>query len=138
MANIYYTQGKVGQLSGSFQWGTTVMNVALLNSSYSTSSALSHSAWSHVSASEISGTGYTAKGTPIAGIGTGSETNSHGSVSATNTAWAASTITANWAVVYATATSLLVGAYDFGGSQTTSTGTFTISWHSSDGVLTLS
>lgn len=134
MANVYFTNGKVGQLDGSFQWGTTAFKVMLL-SNYTPN--VSQSVYTNISASETTGTGYTAGGAALGTQSVSSQSNSHASVDAPDTSWSGSSITAAWAVIWATATSKLVGAYDFGGPQTTSSGTFTISWHSSDGILTL-
>lgn len=137
MANMYFTQGKVGQLDGTFVWGTTVMKAALMSSTYTP--ALAQSVWTGISGSEMTGTGYTAGGSILAGVAVSSESNSHASVSANNVAWTGSTlVNVAWGIIYATVSGRLVGAYDFGGNNTTSNGTFSISWHSSDGILTLS
>lgn len=136
MANMYFTNAKVGQLGGSFVWGTTVMKAALMSSTYTP--AMAQSLWSLISGSEMTGTGYTAGGSILAGVAVASQSNSKASVSATNVAWTGSTlVNVAWGVIYATASGALVGAYDWGGNQSTSNGTFSISWHSSDGILVL-
>lgn len=59
---------------------------------------------------------------------------------AADVAWSASTITARYAVIYyatgIAATSLLIGYVDFGADQSSSSGTFQITWNAS-GIFTI-
>jgi hypothetical protein len=59
---------------------------------------------------------------------------------AADTAWSASTITARYAVIYyatgTAGTSLLIGYVDFGADQSSSSGTFQITWNAS-GIFTI-
>lgn len=135
MANMYYNFGKVGQFDGTFNWGTTVMKCALMSSNYTP--AASHSLYTVISGSESTGTGYTAGGATLGTVSVTSQTTSAAFVDVPDVSWASSTVTAAWAVIYASVSGRLVGAYDFGGSNTTNNGTFSISWHSSDGILKL-
>ena len=59
---------------------------------------------------------------------------------AADTAWTTSTITARYAVIYfasgTASTSLLIGYIDFGADQSSSSGTFQITWNAS-GIFTI-
>ena len=59
---------------------------------------------------------------------------------AADTSWSASTITARYAVIYfasgTASTSLLIGYVDFGADQSSSSGTFQITWNAS-GIFTI-
>ena len=89
---------------------------------------------------EVTGTGYTAGGATL-----GSKTLDYTAgtnvikFDAADVSWAASTITARYAVIYddtpaTDATKPLLGYVDFGADQSTSNGTFTITWDAA-GIL---
>lgn len=124
--------------SKKIDWLNDTIKVALLTSSY-TPNQNTHQYFSDVSANEVSGTGYTAGGVTL-----GSKTAVQSTVTMTfsgaNASWSASTITARYAVIYDStpgtgATDPLVAYVDFGADQSSSSGTFTISW-SGSGIFT--
>lgn len=123
-----------------FDWLSDTMKVALLTSSY-TPSQDTHKLWSEVDSRETSGTGYTAGG---ATLGSKTMTYTAGTnvimFDAADVSWTTSAITARYAVVYkagtAAATSPLMGYVDFGATQTSSAGTFTITW-AAGGIFTI-
>jgi hypothetical protein len=91
---------------------------------------------------EVSGTGYTAAGATLANKAL---TYTGGTnvimFDADDVAWTSSTITARYAVIYdatpaSDATRPLLGYIDFGADQTTSNGTFTITF-AAGGILTI-
>jgi hypothetical protein len=98
-----------------------------------------HQFWSDTT-NEITGTGYTARGQALANkaISYNSSTNTT-TLSADNPSWTSSTITAQVAVLYkdtgTNSTSPLLAYFDFGSSQISSAGTFTIVWNAS-GIAT--
>lgn len=130
MASLIYPSAKTTLLNGGFDLSGDSLMVCLLGSGYSYST--SHAAYSDVSGSEVSGTGYTAGGQALT-----SQSVSNGVFTAANSSWTNSTITASYAVIYdTTASNALVALIDFGGSQSDTSGTFTIQWNSS-GIIYL-
>lgn len=135
-----------GKLSASvfnkeIDFDSDTIKVALVTSSYSPSQD-NHDYWDDVVANEASGTGYTAGGATLANktvtydAGTNKTT-----FDADDVSWAASTITARYAVLYdstpgTNATRPLVAYVDFGSDQSSSSGTFTVSW-SASGIFTV-
>jgi hypothetical protein len=120
---------------------TNTMKVALVTSSY-TPNQDTHQYWSDVVANEASGTGYTATGATLASktIVYDGATNKT-TLDAADVSWAASTVTARYAVLYdatpgTDATRPLYCYVDFGSNQSSSAGTFTISW-SASGIMTV-
>lgn len=116
------------------------IKVALVTSSY-TPSQDTHDFFDDVVANEASGTGYTAGGATLASktvtydAGTNKMT-----LDAADVSWAASTITARYAVVYdatpgSDAARPLICYVDFGSDQSSSSGTFSVSW-SASGIVT--
>jgi len=89
---------------------------------------------------EVSGTGYTAGGAALGSksVNYDAATNTT-SLRAGATSWSGATFTARYAVVYkdtgSGSTSPLLGYVDFGGDETVSSGTFTITWDATDGVM---
>lgn len=117
------------------------IKVALVTSSY-TPNQDTHDYFDDVVANEASGTGYTAGG---ATLGSKTVTYDGGTnkttFDAADVSWAASTITARYAVIYdatpgSDATRPLIAYVDFGSNQSSSAGTFTISW-SASGIFTV-
>lgn len=119
-------------------WDTDTIKVALLGSGY-TPNQDAHDYWNDVSANEISGTGYTTGG---ATLGSKTATYDAGSntlkLDAADVVWSSSTLTARYAVIYVAtgtpSTSVLLGYVDFGTNESSSAGSFTITWHA-DGIL---
>jgi hypothetical protein len=110
---------------------TDTMRVALLTGHTPNQDA--HDFFNDVVANEITGTGYTARGAAL-----GSKTVTYDTASdqvrmdAADTTWTTSTLSATHAVVYkdtgTDATSPLMGLVDFGGTVSTTAGTFQITW----------
>lgn len=120
-------------------WDTDTIKVALVSSSY-TPNQDSHDYWDDVSSYEVTGTGYTAGGATLGSktVGYTSGTNVT-KFDAADVSWTSSTITARYAVVYlstgSSSTSPLIAYVDFGSDQSSSSGTFSISW-SASGIFT--
>lgn len=89
-----------------------------------------HTRWSDVSAYEISGTGYTAGGNTVVPTFTKDTTNHRLTIVFPTTTWTTSTLSATRAVCYKStgtaSTSPLVFQNDFGGTVSTTAGTFTL------------
>lgn len=119
---------------GKVMWTTDTIKFALGASTYTPLTA-SHQFWSDVNTNEVSGTGYTASG-----VTASSKTNTiSGSVvilDADDASWANSSVQARYAWIYGSASNILLGLVDFGSTQTTSNGTFLITW-STSGILNL-
>lgn len=118
---------------------TDTIKVALVSSSY-TPNQDSDDYWDDVSTYEISGTGYTAGGATLStkSVGYTSGTNVT-KFDADDVAWTSSTLTARYAVGYVAtgtaSTSALLFYVDFGSDQSSSSGTFTVTW-SASGIFT--
>lgn len=90
--------------------------------------------------SEVTGTGYTAGGAALSGKSVDyNATGNTTSLRASQTSWSTATFTARYAVIYkdtgSAATSPVLGWVDFGGDESVSSGTFTVIWDPTDGVL---
>jgi hypothetical protein len=120
-------------------WDTDTIKVALVTSSY-TPNQDTHDYWDDVSANEISGTGYSAGGATLANktVGYTAGTNVT-KFDGDDVSWTSSTLTARYAVVYLStgtpSTSPLIAYVDFATDQSSSSGTFTITW-SASGIFT--
>lgn len=122
-------------------WEGDTIKVALLTDSY-TPNQDAHDYFDDVSAYEVAnGNGYTTGGATI-----GNTTVSYNSGTNTTTfdgddvSWPASTITARYAVIYdstpgSASTNPLIAYVDFGSDQSSSSGTFSITW-SAQGIFT--
>jgi len=119
-------------------WATDTIKVALCTSSYSPDQD-NHQYFSSVT-NEVSGTGYTAGGAALSSklVNYDGTTNVM-SLRAGSTTWSSATFTTRYAVIYkdtgSAATSPLLGYVDFGGDESVSSGTFTITWDVTDGAL---
>lgn len=88
------------------------------------------------SGTEASGTGYTAGGYSFTGETVSYDTGTNEiRLNAENAVWSSSSFSAQYAVVYedtggASSTDPLISWVDFGGTETVSSGTFTIAWSS--------
>lgn len=118
---------------------TDTIKVALVSSSY-TPDQDAHDYWDDVSAYEVTGTGYTTGGATLASktVGYTSGTNVT-KFDAADVSWTSSTITARYAVIYLStgtaSTSPLIAYVDFGSNQSSSNGTFAITWDAA-GIFT--
>ncbi len=134
-----YTKLPAKLANKEIDWDTDTIKVALVTSSY-TPNQDTHDYWDDVSSNEATGTGYTAGGATLASKtitqddGTNKQT-----FDAADVSWTTSTITARYAVVYCStgtpSTSALLGYVDFGSNQSSSAGTFQITWNAS-GIFT--
>lgn len=128
-------------LNKEIDWGSDTIKVALVTSSY-TPSQDNHDYWDDVSSNEVAnGNGYTTGGATLANA---TVTYTGGTnvtkLDADDVSWTSSTITARYAVIYNTtpgsaATNPVIAYVDFGSDQSSSSGTFAISWDSA-GILT--
>ncbi len=92
-------------------------------------------------ATEASGTGYTAGGVTIASPSFSASGHVYTLTSGTNPSWATSTISAAYALIYdstpgTSSTNPVIGYVDFGGTVSSSGGTFTLTINGS-GLLTI-
>ena len=128
-SSLIYNGFKSGLMEAAFNLNASnTIKVALVNSL--TPNASSQAVWSDVSSTEVSGTGYTAGGQTITTAVSVTGTTAYFTLSADVT-WSSSTITATGAVIYdSTASNKLIAYVDFGGSQSSSNGNFTVSWSS--------
>ena len=120
-------------------WDTDTIKVALLTGH--TPAQDTHDFFNDVSANEITGTGYTAGGATL-----GTKTITYDTASdqirmdAADTTWTTSTLSATHAVVYkdtgTSTTSPVLGLVDFGGTVSTTAGTFQITWDAT-GILVI-
>lgn len=122
-------------------WVTDTIKTMLLTSSYAWNQDTNDFV-SVVNTNEISGTGYTAGGFTLASKSVTYDAPSNTlRLIAANAVWTSASFTARYGVVYkdtgTAATSPLLGYVDLGGSQTVTSGTFTIQWDATDGVLRL-
>jgi hypothetical protein len=134
--------GQYGATAGNrIDWVTDTIKVMLLTASY-TFDQDAHDFVNDANAFEITGTGYTATGLAL---GTKSVVYNGASntvrLIAANSVWTGASFTARYGVIYkdtgTASTSPLMGYVDLGGSQTVTSGTFTIQWDATDGVLRL-
>lgn len=138
----WYGKGLEGQYGTTsarrVDWVSDTINVALCASSY-TPDQDADDFFDDVS-NEISGPGYTAGGAALGtkSVNYDSATNTV-SLRAATTSWTSASFTARYAVIYKSTgtagTSPLLGYVDFGGDETVSSGTFSIAWDATDGVL---
>lgn len=111
----------------------------MLLAAYTPSSAHATMADVLAAATEASGTGYTAGGQALSGVSL-STSGSVTTLTCSNASWPSSTITAAFAVFYdaaggTNATNYPLVYWDFGGSQASAAGTFTLGI-SASGLLT--
>lgn len=140
----WYGQAFTGQYSATaarrVNWTGDTINVALCNSTYTPNQD------THVFFSDITNELTTAGGYTAGGAALGTKSVSYDAPSnetrliAAATAWTSASFTARYAIVYSAAggsaaTNALLGWVDFGGDETVASGTFTINWDATNGVL---
>lgn len=126
-----------GLIKKQIDWVNDTIKVALYTSSLvPDQNANSDWAASPYTSNEVSGTGYTAGGQALS-----SKTNVASTLkyvlSAANPSWTTATFTAAFAVIYDSTPASpknLIGYIDFGGSQTVTAGTFTITVDATNGL----
>lgn len=126
----------------SASWTADTINCALVTATY-TPAQDTDSFWSTPQANEITGTGYSAGGVTLGTKSIGAVTGTHEiPLIAANAVWTTASFTCRYAVVYRStgtaSTSPLLGWVDFGSNETVASGTFTVQWDASNGVLALS
>lgn len=132
MASKMYGQAILKAFNKEVDWDTDTIKVMLVSSSYSPNQD-THAYKSDVT-NEVSGTGYTAGGATLASKTATYDNSTNVTVlDAADTSWASSTITARYAVIYSDAggtdaQKVLLGYVDFGSDQSSSAGTFAITW----------
>lgn len=140
MASGIYNNYKVRMLgSGTMADldGDTI-KIALLTSSY-TPDFDAHDFFDDVSSNEVGASGtYSAGGATLSVTLTQDNTDNEGVFDATDVSWTSATITARYAVIYKSTgtpgTSPLIALIDFGTDQTSSSGTFTITF-AAEGII---
>ena len=140
---FWYGPAITGQYSSTaarrVDWATDTIKVALCTSSY-TPNQDTHVYYSDLTNEVASGGGYTTGGATLASKTTNydSATNTF-SLRAGATSWTTASFTARYAVLYKDtgtgSTSPLLGYVNFGGDETVTSGTFTITWDTTDGAL---
>lgn len=140
MANFVYTKAKVDFAKAAINLATDTLKFALLTSSY-TPNQDTDDVWATISGNEVSGTGYTAGGVTLASQAVAADNANHRmKFTAANPSWTSATITARYGVIYdpsATTANRLIALYDFGSNQTSTAGTFTVTFDATNGALTL-
>jgi len=140
VTHLVYGLGMDHMLDADIDWTADTIKVALLTAHSVDQDA--HDYFSDVVADEISGTGYTADGatlgTPTRGYTGGTNVLK---LDAVDTQWTSATFSATDATIYkdrggAQTADELISSIDFGGTESVSSGTFTLAWHS-DGIITL-
>ncbi len=141
MASVIYNSFKRDIANGSIDLDTDTIKVMLVTSSYA-ADIDAHTKRSDIT-NEVSGTGYSSGGSALTTkTMTANNTTDKGVFDADDVAWTTATITARGAVLYksrggASSADELICYIDFGSDQTSTAGTFTITW-SATGILTLS
>ena len=131
--------GQFGATAGNrVDWVTDTVKVALTTSSYTPDQDV-HQYYSSIT-NESTGAGYTAGGATLAGKSVNYDASTNiASLRASATSWASATFTTRYAIIYkdtgTAATSPLLGYVDFGGDEAVSSGTFTVTWDATDGIL---
>lgn len=140
MASLVYNKFKSGIMSGLYDLDTDTIKIALVTSSY-TPDADAHDFWDDVSANEVGASGtYSAGGATLTVTVSQDNTDDEGVFDATDVSFTSASITARYAVVYkstgVSSTSPLICLIDFGSNQTSSGGTFAITF-AAEGILNL-
>lgn len=116
--------------------GQDTIKTALLDNSHSFTAT--DDAWADVSANELgSGSGYTTGGETLANQSVAiDDVHNEGVFDGDDEAWTSASFSAYHAVLYddTHGSDALIGSIDFGGIQTVTAGTFTISW-AAEGIV---
>ena len=140
MASLIYNSFKKKIMDGSIDLDTDTIKLALVSSAY-TPDQDAHDFWDDVSANEVAASGtYSAGGVTLTTSVTQDNTDNEGVFDATDVSFTSATITARYGVVYKSTgvagTSPLICLIDFGGDQTSTAGTFAITF-AAEGILNL-
>lgn len=133
-------EGQYGATAGRrVDWAGDTIKVALCTSSFSPNQD-TQDFYDDITNEVANGNGYTTGGATLSSktVNYDSSTNTV-ALRAGASSWTTATFTARYAVIYKDtgtgSTSPLIGYVDFGGDETVSSGTFTITWDVTDGVL---
>lgn len=137
----WFSTALKGFINGDYSWDASTFKVALVTSSW-TPNQDTPDFWNDIETYECAATGNYVQIATGAGkdLTTSAATNTANVtfMDATDVSWTSSTITARYAVIVrwnsTDANSEVIGWVDFGADQSSSSGTFTITWHS-DGVF---
>lgn len=138
MASLIYNSFFHDILAGNINCGSDTFKCLLVTSSYTPDKA--HDRRNDVT-NEVSGTGYTAGGNSCTiTVNAVDNTNNQQTVDFSVTSWTSSTITARGAVIYksrggTSSSDELVCYLDLGADQSTSSGTFSLSFSSAPLIL---
>jgi hypothetical protein len=139
----WYGEALLGQYSSTaarrVDWDADTIKCSLHTSSYSPNQD-THNFYDDLTNEVANGNGYATGGVALTTSAPAYDATSNTlRLDASDAQWTSATFTARYAVVYkdtgSAATSPLLGYVDFGGDETVSSGTFTIQWDSTDGVL---
>jgi hypothetical protein len=141
MANLTYNAYKTRVLGTGtpIDLDADTIKIALLTSSYTPTAE--HDFYDDVSSFEVGASGtYSAGGATLSVTITQDDTDDEGVFDATDVSFTSATITARYAVIYKStgvaSTSPLVCLIDFGSNQSSTAGTFTISF-AAEGILNI-
>lgn len=140
ISSYWYTLAIAGQYgSAPVNWTADTIKVALVTSVY-TPGRDTDQFFSTPAANEITGAGYTAGGVTLTGKSVGAVIPTNAiPLLASPSSWTNATFTCRYAIVYKSTgvngTSPLMGYVDFGGNETVTSGTFTLTWDAVNGVL---
>lgn len=135
----WYGKALSGQFgSAPVNWTSDTIKIALTTSSY-TPDQDTHDFFDDIS-NEVSGAGYTSGGATLGTKSVNYDTATNVvSLRGATTSWTSASFTARYAIIYKStgtgSTSPLLGYVDFGGDETVSSGTFSIAWDATDGLL---
>lgn len=129
--------GQYGATAGNrVDWVGDTIKVALTTSTF-TPNQDTHDFFNDVT-NEVSGGGYAQVTLTGKSVTYDTTTNETRLISSLNPSWTSASFTARWAIIFkdtgTAATSPLLGYVDFGGDETVSSGTFTLTWDAT-GVL---
>ncbi|MCK9370986.1 hypothetical protein M0R04_13835 [Candidatus Dojkabacteria bacterium] len=140
MASLVYNNAKELFLNADIDLSADTIKIALLTSSY-TPDQDAHDFYDDVSANEVANSGtYAAGGATLTVTVSQDNTDDEAVFDATDVSWTGTTITARYAVIYKStgtaSTSALICLIDFGSNQSSSSGTFAITF-ASEGIMNL-
>jgi hypothetical protein len=140
---FWFGDALLGQFSSTsarrVDWDADTIKVSLHTSTY-TPNQDTPNFYDDLTNEVANGNGYTTGGQAITTSAPTYDTASNTvRLDATDPSWTSASFTARYAVIYkdtgVAGTSPLLGYVDFGGNETVTSGTFTIQWDSTDGVL---
>ena len=132
-SGYWYGLAMKAAINKEWDWDSDTIRCGLATSDYSVNQD-TDDYWNDVSGNEVSGTGYTAGGASMASVGASYDGGTNIlKLDAADVTWATSTISARYAVVYCdtgtASTSALICYQDFGATEESSAGNFTIQWN---------